>query len=129
MFASDAVTLSIVAAKSMWPESGCPPISAPSLAALSMLTAPKVGTPPSVVTRRLWKITSKRASTGEIISVTVRQQPSTATLAPIARSCEKPSGKRSSSVRSSPWSAISSIVATPWTIPVNIALSLSATAV
>ena len=92
----------MVPVKSTWPDSGCPPISAPSFAARSTLMCAPVVRSASVVIRRLGSITSKSISSGEWMVVTVRQTPSTDTLAPISMSSVNRSGNSMLKVLSSP---------------------------
>ncbi|CFW10307.1 Uncharacterised protein [Bordetella pertussis] len=119
-------TRSTAAAKSIWPDSGWPPISAPSLAARSTLTRAPTAYPPSVVMSRLCSMTSKVAVSADTMRVTVRQTPSTDTLAPMARSTQKPAGKSMVKVRRPCRSAMPAMVAVPWTMPVNIQLLMRA---
>ena len=97
-----------------------PPISPPSLAARSTLTALPSRSPPSVVKARLCCITSNSAAPS-CREVTVRHTPSTATLAPICSPASKPEGNERRSVRKPLRSVIFTTCATPWTMPVNMA--------
>jgi hypothetical protein len=76
--------------------------------------------PPSVVSLSVWAITSKLATSGAGLSVTVRQTPSQDTLAPMASSSSKPWGNFRCKVCRPSRASMLSTRATPWTMPVNI---------
>ncbi|MNT69477.1 hypothetical protein D3C72_2078010 [compost metagenome] len=67
---------------------------------------------PRVVMFRLCSITSNRACCASTKSVTVRHTPSCDTLAPMARSWQKPGGKATVNVRRPGWSSMALMEAT-----------------
>src|SRR6218665_3134088 len=112
-----------VAAKSIWPDSGCPPISAPYRAARSTFTRSPCAFPPSVVTFRLGRTRSNMADVGVGRALTVRHTPSTDTLAPRPRSWQKPAGNSRVRRRRSVLSWMAAMRAMAWTMPLNMVLA------
>ena len=118
-------TSASVAMKSTCPDSGWPPISAPSRAARSTLTRLPACKVASVVSASDCCMTSKSAASLPCSAVTVRQVPSTATLAPTARPARKPGGSASLKLCRPGRSVTAATVAIPWTMPVNMGAELS----
>src|SRR5690348_14904072 len=105
---------------STWPETRCPPSRSDSRRAFSRLTTSPSRNAPSV-TRANVSFETSKASVAPSRSTTVRQQPETAMLSPIATSEKSSPGASMANRKSPPRGSLRASVPTASMSPVNIA--------